>query len=192
MNNHVDPKSIQKRLHIIAIVAGLISLAGCSQSANEDTATGSGAETGASSGPVPTDFDALFAYLNNKEYESFTTRESVAHPSRGPHARFSSPVRVFMNGAVAASLELGNDSHPAGSSIVKEMFMDDGVTLEGWAVMVKTQDDSDAGNGWFWYEVTSTTDPTALGGGEAGNGIALCTSCHASGHDYVLSKFPLE
>ena len=150
------------------------------------------AQTGTSSGPVPTDLDALFAYLNNKEYESFVERESAVHPSRGPHARFGSPVRVFLSDDLAASMAQGNSSHPAGSSIVKEMYEDDGVTLEGWAVMVKTQDDTDQGNGWFWYEVTSTTDPTALGGGEAGNGIPLCTSCHGSGTDYILTKYPLD
>ncbi len=150
------------------------------------------AETGTSPGEVPTELDALFEYLNDKEYENFAARESALHPSRGPHANFGSPVRVFMSDNVAASLEAGNDFHPVGSSIVKEMYEDDGETLQGWAVMVKTQSDSDGGNGWFWYEVTSTTDPTALGGGEAGNGIPLCTSCHGSGSDYVLTKFPLE
>ncbi len=150
------------------------------------------AETGTSPGEVPTDLDALFAYLNDKEYESFAARESALHPSRGPHVTFGSPVRVFMNDEIVASLNSGSSSHPAGSSIIKEMYEDDGETLMGWAVMVKTQAESDGGNGWFWYEVTSTTDPTALGGGQAGNGIPLCTSCHGSGRDFVLTKYPLD
>ena len=149
-------------------------------------------ETGTSPGPVPTDTDDLFAYLVGREYESFANRESGLHPSRGPHVKFGNPVRVFMSDDMVASLEAGNASHPAGSSIVKELYLPDGATLEGWAVMVKTQDETDDGNGWFWYEVVSTTDPTRLGGGEAGNGVRLCTGCHVTGRDYVLTTFPLE
>lgn len=193
MTTHFEQHANQKRLPLIAIVAGTFLLMGCSPGANEEAAADGAAHSAAtSSGQVPTDLDALFTYLTNKEYEGFAERETAAHPSRGPHARFSSPVRVFMNDVVAASLAQGNTSHPKGSEIVKEMYLDDGETLEGWAVMVKTQEDSDEGNGWFWYEVTSTTDSTALGGGEAGNGVKLCTSCHVSGNDYVLSKYPLE
>ena len=150
------------------------------------------AETGTSRGPVPTNMTALFTYLQNKEYESFTKHEATTHPSRGPHATFGSPVRVFLSDDLDASLAAGNASHPAGSSVVKEMYMQDGTTLQGWAVAIKTQEDSAGGNGWFWYEVVSTTDPTQLGGGEAGNGIPLCTGCHASGRDFVLSDYPLQ
>lgn len=150
------------------------------------------AATGTSPGPVPTDTDELFAYLVGREYESLASRESGLHPSRGPHTKFGNPVRVFMSDEIVASLEAGNASHPAGSSIVKELYLPDSSTLEGWAVMVKTQDETDDGNGWFWYEVVSTTDPTKLGGGEAGNGVRLCTGCHVSGRDYVLTAFPLE
>ena len=110
------------------------------------------AETGTSPGPVPTDTDALFAYLVGGEYNSLATRESALHPSRGPHAKFGNPVRVFMSDELVASLEAGNESHPAGSSIVKELYLPNSTTLEGWAVMVKTQDQTDDGNGWFWYE----------------------------------------
>ncbi|MGB6043686.1 MAG: cytochrome P460 family protein [Pirellulales bacterium] len=149
-------------------------------------------ETGTSVGPVPTDLDALFEYLVAGRYESFSQRESVAHPSRGPHTKFGRPVRVFISDELAASMAAKSTSHPAGSSIVKELYLDDGKTLEGWAVMVKTQDDTDGGNGWFWYEVTSTTDPTQLGGGQAGNGIPLCTGCHTTGKDYVITEYPLQ
>jgi hypothetical protein len=148
------------------------------------------AAAGVSPGLVPTDTNELFAYLNAKDYEAFSNRESGTHPSTGPHSKFGRPVRTFFSDELAASLEAGNASHPAGSSAVKEMYLDDGVTLEGWAVAVKTLDDSDGGNGWFWLEFVSTTDPTVLGGGEAGNGVPLCTGCHAAGRDFVLSTFP--
>ena len=55
------------------------------------------AAAGVSPGPVPTDTDALFAYLNEKGYEAFSSRESETHPSREPHATFGRPVRTFFS-----------------------------------------------------------------------------------------------
>ena len=78
---------------------------------------------------------------------------------------------------------------PTGAGIVKEMYDADN-QLQGWAVMVKTAADSDGGKGWFWYEITSTTDgstPVA-----AGNGVPLCFGCHGVGNDFVLTEFPLR
>ena len=115
--------------------------------------------------------------------------ESGRHPSAGPHTNFGLPVRVYMNEVLESSLRAGNDSHPIGSEAVKEMFSADG-TLEGWAVMVKTQTGSDGGKGWFWYEVASV-EPNAAPVA-SGNGIPLCFGCHSTGADYVLSDYPLR
>ena len=137
---------------------------------------------------VPTDQPALFKYLRDGSYKNFAARESALHPSAGPHTKIGLPVRVFMDPRMEASLRAGNESHPAGAGMVKEMY-DAERTLLGWAVMVKTAADSDGGKGWFWYEVTSTTDgskPVA-----AGNGVPLCFGCHTAGEDYVLTAFPL-
>jgi hypothetical protein len=58
--------------------------------------------------------------------------------------------------------------------------------VRGWSVMVKVQNDSAGGNGWYWYERFG--DSTfANGTGEPG-----CTSCHALGNDYVRAPFPLQ
>ena len=63
--------------------------------------------------------------------------------------------------------------------------------LEGWAVSLKTQDESDGGKGWFWYEVTSTKDSEALVAN--GNGVPLCFGCHAASRsDFVLTRFPFK
>jgi hypothetical protein len=86
-----------------------------------------------------------------------------------------------------ASLKAGSDTHPQGSSIVKE-FYDDTGALSGWAVSVKTQDDSQEGQGWYWYEILNTTD-----GSDpfvADQGVALCWGCHTTGRDFVLSNYP--
>ncbi len=56
--------------------------------------------------------------------------------------------------------------------------------------MVKTQADSARGSGWFWYEITSTTDgssPVA-----SGNGVPLCFGCHFTGEDFVLTGYPIQ
>lgn len=147
------------------------------------------AETGKVDSVVPTELRELFKYLQDGSYTKFAAKESSKHPSAGPHTKVGLPVRVFMDPKIDASLKAGNTTHPAGSAIVKEMYDDKG-KLQGWAVMVKTAPDSSSGKGWFWYEVTSTTDgskPVA-----AGNGVPLCFGCHAIGTDFVLTRYPLE
>jgi hypothetical protein len=147
------------------------------------------AETPDVDSAVPTDLGDLFRYLQDGSYKSFAAQESGQHPTRGPHTDVGWPVRVFMDPLINASLAAGNTSHPVGSSIVKEMYDGDG-DLQGWAVMVKTQEDSAGGKGWFWYEVVSTrrgSDPVA-----AGNGVQLCQGCHFIGRDFVLTNFPLQ
>ncbi len=154
-------------------------------SSNAQTA----ADAAQSAQSIPVDAQQLFAYLQAENYKAFTAQESVRHPSAGPHTRVGNDVRVYMNAALDDSLASGADQHPAGAGVVKEMFAKDG-KLRGWAVAVKTEADSQDGNGWYWYEVKSTTDnsnPVA-----AANGVALCTGCHAAGHDFVLSAYPLN
>lgn len=138
---------------------------------------------------IPADAAKLFAYLQSGAYKSFMAQESKRHPSAGPHTKIGLDVRVFMNDALDRSLASGADQHPAGSAVVKEMFTAKG-DLRGWAVAVKTTADSAEGQGWYWYEVKSTTDnrrPVA-----AANGVGLCAGCHAAGRDFVLSTYPLE
>jgi len=138
---------------------------------------------------IPADADHLFAYLQAGKYKAFAAQESDRHPSAGPHTKVGNDVRVFMNAALAQSLESAAEQHPAGAGVVKEMFNQEG-KVRGWAVAIKTQADSQDGEGWYWYEVKSTTDnsrPVA-----AANGVKLCTGCHVLGQDFVLSAFPLN
>lgn len=139
---------------------------------------------------IPAEKDALFAYLQSKAYEKLAAKESKSHPSAGPHTSVGLPVRVFMNAVLDKSMANENEDHPKGSAVVKEMFSKDGA-LRGWAVAVKVDDKSgDGGEGWYWYEVTSTTDgssPVA-----AGKGVGLCAGCHVAGTDFVLSEYPLQ
>ncbi len=145
------------------------------------------AETARVNSVVPTEKDRLFRYLQGGSYKEFAAKESAAHPTRGPHTKFGLAVRVFLDPKLDASLRAGNASHPAGSAAVKEMYDASG-NLQGWAVMVKTQAESDGGKGWYWYENTSTTsgsNPVA-----AGNGVTLCLGCPFPGKDFVLSGYP--
>ncbi len=138
---------------------------------------------------IPLGKEQLFAYLKSGKYKSYSNQEAAAHPSLGPHQKLGLPVRVFMNDIIAKSLEAGNEEHPLGSVIVKEMFTADN-TPNGWAVMAKTHDKADGGNGWFWYEVTDDNDADKLAA--IGNGVGGCVSCHTIGKDMVRTAFPLK
>ena len=140
-------------------------------------------------GIVPTDDEKLHEWLRTGAYKKFATQESENHPSAGPHTKYGLPVRVYFNSKISASLTAGNSEHPAGSSVVKEMFNANN-GLEGWAVMVKTQAKSDGGKGWYWYEATSTSPGTKAFA--SGNGVPLCFGCHGGGKDFVLTKFPIK
>ncbi|MFT6832887.1 MAG: hypothetical protein ACJAZN_003065 [Planctomycetota bacterium] len=143
-----------------------------------------------SRGGVPLDGDALFKFLKAGKYLDFPAKESGTHPGRGPHTAVTAPVRVFYNDALSSSLKAGNAEHPNGAAAVKEMFSKGG-DLAGWAVMVKTQASSDEGRGWLWYEVTSSTDSTAIAA--IGNGVPGCVSCHSfRDQDLILSGYPLR
>lgn len=132
---------------------------------------------------IPTSGPEMLAWLQAGNYLDWM-RESALHPSRGPHAQ---QVLTYINDPLLASLEAGNASHPAGSAAVKELFNRSG-DLVGWAAMVKAQEDSDGGNGWYWYEGLSLS----------GFGLSICTNCHGrdgsdvTSKDFVLSPYPLQ
>lgn len=138
---------------------------------------------------IPLDKDELFKFLKEGKYKSFSTQEKNLHPSLGPHQKLGLPVRVFMNDILAKSLDADNEEHPLGATLVKEMYDKDEV-LSGWAVMVKTSEKTDGGKGWFWYEVTSTEDPTQTAA--VGNGVVGCFSCHSVGRDMVRTPYPFD
>lgn len=131
--------------------------------------------------PVPTSGAELVPWLQAGRYLGWPSESSI-HPSSGPH--FGN-VRVYLNDVLFDSLESGLAEHPAGSVAVKELY-GGGTELRGWSVMVKVQDLSAGGDGWYWYERFGTT-PFADGFGVRG-----CTVCHSLGKDYVRIPFPLQ
>jgi hypothetical protein len=62
--------------------------------------------------------------------------------------------------------------------------------LRGWTSAIKTQDKSAVGQGWYWYEVLSTTDPAHIEA--AAPGVRRCIGCHVGGHDFVMTQVPLR
>lgn len=185
-NSHRRKVPVLMGIVSLVAVMAIVFSGGEAASAAGLTATTSVSDT------VPTDADALFIYLQEGGYKEFA-HEEERHTSTGPHpdpqVRESHTVIAFFNSVLDASLKAGNEAHPEGSAAVKEFYNDAGEPT-GWAVTVKTQAESATGQGWYWYEVTSVTDgssPVA-----AGNGVALCWGCHASGNDFVMSRYPAE
>jgi cytochrome c553 len=130
---------------------------------------------------IPTDEKKLFAYLNSGKYKSLKVQEKEQHKSAGPHEY----VRTFVSDKLAESVKAGNSEHPIGSYAIKEQYKDG--KQFGWAVMLKTADETDGGNGWFWYEATDRTDIASKAA--LGNGVRGCVSCHTIGNDMVRATF---
>lgn len=133
----------------------------------------------------PTDGAAVLKWLQAGSYKKWP-KESTPHKSLGPH-----PVQVitYLNPVLDKSLASKSSTHPAGSAAVKEL-LDAVGKLTGWAVSVKTDADSQAGKGWYWYEILGTT---ASGNVVAnGIGVPLCYGCHTPGRDFVLISHPLK
>ena len=133
----------------------------------------------------PTDGAALLKWLQAGRYKAWT-HESTAHPSLGPHP---SAVITFLNPTLDRSLAAKNAAHPKGAAAVKELLNMHG-KLAGWAVSVKTADDSAGGKGWYWFEILGTRDlDNAVANA---NGVPLCYGCHTPGRDFVLIQHPLR
>jgi len=133
----------------------------------------------------PAEGKALYLWLKAGNYKNWV-HESEPHKSAGPHP---SAVIAYLNAPLNESLNSGAAAHPAGSASVKELFDTSG-ELSGWAVSIKTQEDSAAGKGWYWYEILGTEEDSRVVAD--GNGVPLCFGCHTPGNDFVLIPHPLK
>ncbi|GAA6164014.1 hypothetical protein NBRC116590_17180 [Pelagimonas sp. KU-00592-HH] len=140
--------------------------------------------------PLPTDRDSLFKHLQSGEYKTMGPAEEAVHPSAGPHITPGMPVKVYFSDALAQSLAGKFKQHPKGSAVVKELYNDSATEVTGWAVAIKTDEESANGRGWFWVEFLSTTDPSKIYENVIGNGVSECTGCHRGGRDFVISRLP--
>jgi len=134
---------------------------------------------------VPTQAAELQRWLVAAHYKAWA-HESKDHSSDGPHG---DTVRTFTSPALASSLADKRAAHPKGAAAVKELY--EAGKHSGWAVSVKVADDSAKGNGWYWYEVFSTS--ASAKAQFHGIGTKLCRECHESGGtDLVLIPYPLQ
>jgi mono/diheme cytochrome c family protein len=122
----------------------------------------------------------VFHWLQKTGYEKYVA-ESALHPSSAGRTVHGDVVRVFVNPKLAASLKSGDDKHPVGSVAIKELHKDG--AIYGWAAAVKTRKDDGKGNGWYWYENLSTTDPSSPVAASLGN--QNCVGCHSTGRDFI-------
>lgn len=179
---------IHRHLNQSILLLALVGLVACgsdepglgSDASTSDASPTAQADANGAFEAVPSNADALFAYLQARSYEGFAAEPAV-HASAGPHGQ----VRSFFNASLAASLTAGDSAHAVGAATVKELHSNQG--LEGWAVMVKTGDGASASD-WYFYEVFSTTDSSEIAAD--GNGVALCANCHGGGTDFILTEFP--
>ncbi len=134
---------------------------------------------------APDEAQALVTFLEAKQYADWA-KEAESHPSEGPHG---DGVRVYYSPKAAEALKSGAATFPAGAASVKELTS--GGTLYGYSVWVKVQDATDAGNGFFWYELTHHAGGSDIVSGNA-RGSSACVGCHSAGRDYSLSTRPFE
>ncbi|MBI4956831.1 MAG: hypothetical protein HY908_32740 [Myxococcales bacterium] len=174
-------------MRVVWLLALALSCAACFEIGGKRASGGKGdAGVGGEGGGalehprVPYEADALTAYLAEGHYTGFVHQRSP-HPSAGPHGL----MRVFFSDSLATSLAAGWPEHPAGAAAVVELFAADGATLIGWDVSVKIASDSEAGLGWYWYELIGPS-------GVAGEGPNYCSACHAGGLDFVYASLPFE
>jgi hypothetical protein len=146
--------------------------------------------TPSAKGGVPMNKDELFAFIKAGKYKSWT-HEAAMRETEAPHGSY---VITYLNPTLEASMTAGNETHPVGSSSVKEMFGENRKPF-GYAVSVKAKPESDRGKGWYWYETQDADDVNAIPvkGTRTGEGLGagLCVGCHGRfGTDYVVIEYP--
>lgn len=138
---------------------------------------------GCGGGGLPEDTaEGVKAFIAAGDYKTWHC-EMAAIPKRGPSPHGDSS-RVCSNDALSATG--AGLTFPKGSAAVKEIFKE-GMPL-GFAYYHKTQDDSAAGMGWYYYE----TSPPAMMP-VAAQGAAGCVMCHsAAGKDDMMHLKELD
>ena len=120
----------------------------------------------------PEEADALWQRIQDSGYRTAWARAPGYGSRRASDAPHGGEVDIYVNDVVATPLAGAPlSSGPEGSGIVKDGW--DGAPLELVATMEKRQD------GWFWAEYDAEGSASYSGHPDT------CTSCHASGSDFV-------
>jgi hypothetical protein len=140
---------------------------------------------------------AVKAWLATGDYKKWHC-EAAEHASRDPSPHGFN--RICSNDKLAGAGASG--SFPKGAAGVKELWDAVGGKVVGYAVYLKTMDDSAAGASWYWYEDSPTFNPpngvVADGLGTAGNPLTVCVGCHVhadsmfapTARDFVFTQVP--
>ena len=127
----------------------------------------------------------MTAWLQRGDYKNWAC-ESAVHAARSPSPHGFN--RICSNGAIAAAAT-GTGPWPRGAAAVKELLASEtDPSPVGYAVYLKTADDSAGGNNWYWYEIVpldsaaphDTNGIVADGMGNAGPAKSICVGCHAA------------
>jgi len=184
-------------------LGGAVALAACGNS----TSTGGGGagaagSTGATMGSggdaqtPPQGAANVQAWLAKGDYKSWKC-EAAVHASRDPSPHGFN--RICSNGAIATNAA-GTGAWPKGAAGVKELYASaSDTTPVGYAVYLKTADDSAAGASWYWYEQVPSDSMAphdangivADGSGTTGPAKDICVGCHvAAGMDAMHTPTP--
>lgn len=116
--------------------------------------------------------------------------ESAVHEARSPSPHGFN--RICSNDLIAENVA-GTADWPRGAAAVKELYDSAAASApSGYAVYLKTADDSAGGASWYWYETVPSdslaphdaSGVVADGLGNSGPAKAICVGCHvASGAD---------
>jgi hypothetical protein len=139
---------------------------------------------------------AVEAWLKKGSYRSWHC-EGEAHPFRPPSPHGFN--RICSNDLLSAAAKEDGD-FAKGAAAVKELYAaaDDEQPV-GYAVYLKTGDDSAGGANWYWYERVPLDHPAphdefgvvADGMGDTGPAKTICVGCHAAaGSDAAHTPSP--
>ncbi len=136
-----------------------------------------GAAEGGSSGSLASPRTAadVEALITSGAYKAWKAEPAV-HASRSPSPHGAN--RIYASPEIVANAN-GTAPWPENAAAVKELYASaDAEAPMGWAYYVKTQPDSAAGAGWYWYERIGN-QVVADGLGTSGTAKDVCAGCHA-------------
>lgn len=176
----------------MALVCLVLSAAGCGDDSNDSKVSdaavegaGGGESDGADDQIPPMGADAIEAWLADGAYLRWHC-EPKPHAARSPSPHGFN--RICSNDAVSDNVA-GTDAWPKGAAAVKEVYASaDSDEVIGYAVYLKTDEDSADGANWYWYERLPLDHPApkddkgvvADGLGNAGPAKTICVGCHAA------------
>jgi hypothetical protein len=168
-------------------------LLGCSSAllgacADDDDAKGDDNPAAVSSASLqtpPQGAKAVEAWLTRGSYKDWSCEESV-HASRAPSPHGFN--RICSNDRIASKATDDGD-WAKGAAAVKELYASaDAAKPVGYAVYLKTKDDTAGGDNWYWYERVPKDSAAphdadgvvADGLGDSGPAKTICVGCHVA------------